>query len=117
MATSVARTRARRKPAKVAAGPRRARQRQVRDLILQAIVQTVKAVVEAALDLEVTELLGRERYARRSSAGHGTIRAKCSRCGSNWPAHFWRGGSYRRTLLVLSAAEGYPRPSRCGCRG
>jgi hypothetical protein len=66
---------ARRKPAQVKAGERRAVQRRVRQAILATMTQAVTAVVEAAVQREVTELLGRERYTRRMTAGGQPTRA------------------------------------------
>jgi transposase-like protein len=114
MAGRVARRAKRRKAAQVAAARRRAAQRRVRAELRVEVAGAVKATVERALRREVTEVVGRERYERRATAGRETTAARCSGCGANWSPRFWRAGSYRRTLLTVAAAVELRVP-RVGC--
>jgi mutator family transposase len=74
----------------------------------------VQGVVERALAAEVTELLGREPYARRRSATPERTAGVCSRCQQGWTTRLWRAGSYERTLLTVPAAV-QVRVPRVGC--
>jgi transposase-like protein len=104
VAKKVARRVPRRKPAAVGKAERRAAQQRARATARAEVARAVKAAVEGALRAEVTELLGREKYERRSLAAWRATPARCSRCGADWSARFVRGGSYPRTLLTVAAA-------------
>lgn len=114
MAATVARRRARRKPAAVGRERRRAAEQRVQAELRARIGGVVKQAIESALQAEVTALVGRGRYRRRATADWATVAARCSRCGANWSRRFWRDGTYRRTLLTVAAAVELRVP-RLGC--
>lgn len=118
MAATVARRRGRRKPAAVSRARRRAARERVRAELRARIGGVVKETVERALRAEVTALVGRGTYRRRSSAAHATAPARCSRCGADWSTRFWRDGTDRRTLLTAAAAVALRVPRlACLCGG
>jgi len=73
---------------------------------------------EAALQGEVTGLLGRAKGARRNLADATEVAACCNRCQTRYRAKFSRGGFYRRSLLTFEAGVQIhvPRIS-CVCGG
>jgi len=77
--------------------------------------RVVQRAIEAALEAEVTALLGRAKYARRASAPRERSGLRCGRCQQDWRPRLRRAGSYRRTLLTLPAALRVRVP-RVGCR-
>jgi transposase-like protein len=93
----------------------REQQQVLRQQLLTAIAEVVARVFEQALEAEVTALLGREKYARRTSGAQQPVRAVCSRCRLAWAARLWRDGHYARTLLLLVAAVRIRVP-RLACR-
>jgi putative transposase len=105
----------RRQPAAVGRERRRRAQQRVRARLRAEVRAVVQAAVERALDEEVTELLGRGRYARRAAAPKRRVAARCSRCGSDWGPRLWRAGRYRRTLLTATGLVAVRVP-RVGCR-
>ena len=118
MARKVARRAVRRKPAAVGAAQRRAAQERARAAIKAGVGRVVGEAIEQALQAEVTDLLGREKYARRGVAGSARTRARCSGCGATWRSRFVRGGSYGRTLLTVAAAVTVKVPRvACICGG
>lgn len=117
MARRVAGGRSRRK-ARAAAAPRHDQQRQqraVRARLLEMVAAVVKQVVEAALEAEVTALLGRARYARRARAPLRPTGARCHKCQQGWARQCYRAGGYRRSLLTTLAAV-VIRVPRVACR-
>ena len=80
--------------------------------------QLVQQTVQQALAEEVTALLGRGPYTRRTTAPPRRTGVRCSRCGQDWAGRFSRAGSYPRTLLTLDGAVALrvPRLS-CVCTG
>ena len=118
MAKKVARRAVRRKPAKVTAAKRRAAQERARAAVKAGVGRVVCEAVEGALQAEVTDLLGRERYERRAGAERKAVGARCSGCGADWSTRFVRGGSYARTLLTVAAAVELRVPRvACICGG
>jgi transposase-like protein len=105
----------RRKAAVVERARQREQQQAVRQQLLLAIADVVIRVVEQALEDEVTALLGREKYTRRTTGAQQAVRAVCSRCRLAWGARLWRDGHYARTLLLLVAAVRIRVP-RLACR-
>ena len=66
--------------------------------ITEQVRQVVVRCLEAVLELEVTELLGREWYQRRREQERCWIEAKCGKCGSQDRRQFSRNGHYKRKL-------------------
>jgi transposase-like protein len=96
---------------------RRAQQRRLTTEIRAGIAEVVQQAIEAALQAEVAALLGRPKYARRTTGSQAPSGVRCGHCGATWGARFWRAGSYQRTLLTVVAAitVRVPRLScRCG---
>jgi transposase-like protein len=117
MAARVAR-RGRRRKARAAKGDgkqQREQQQAVRRQLRAAIARLVQRVVEETLEAEVTALLGREAYARRTTAPQRPTGARCNKCQQDWAPKFARAGSYRRTLLTTDAAV-VVRVPRVSCR-
>jgi transposase-like protein len=86
--------------------------------VQQQVGEVVRQAVEAALEAEVTALLGRERYIRRRTAPPRLLGAACSRRGLAWTWRSYRAGHYSRTLLTLLAAVVVRVPRlRCCCGG
>src|SRR3954469_10784131 len=103
MAKRVARRPRRNKPQPVSGERRRHHQRALRRQMGAAVAAVLREAIEAALEAEVTALLGREKYARRASAPLEPAGARCSRCLQDWRARFVRAGHYARTLLLALA--------------
>lgn len=96
----------------------RAQQRAVQARLHAQMACLVQEVMEGALEAEVSALLGREAYARRTSAPKRRTGASCNRCGQDWAPRFSRAGSYRRTLLTVTAAVVVRVPRvACVCGG
>ena len=92
MSEKVASQRRRSKAAAVSRAQRRRHQRAVQAEIQQGVAQVVQTAVEAALEAEVTERLGRGRYARRHSAPARSVGAVCGRCRMDWTWRSYRAG-------------------------
>jgi len=115
MGQRVAGGRGRRKPAPVSRARRRAQQQAVRRRVGAAVADVIRAEIEAALEAEVTALIGRAWYARRGAAPLRPAGVVCSRCGQDWAPRLVRAGHYTRTLLTTLAAVEVRVP-RVGCR-
>jgi transposase-like protein len=115
MAQRVAGGRGRRKPPPVSRARRRAQQQAVRRRLGAAVAAVLRTEIEAALEAEVTALLGRAWYARRGTAPLRPAGVCCSRCGQDWAPRLVRAGHYTRTLLTALAAVEISVP-RVGCR-
>src|ERR1051325_7259746 len=114
----VAQQRRRSKAPVVSGARRRAAQPAVQAAVQQRVTELVRRAVEAALDDEVTALLGRGRYTRRRTAPPRLLGAARSRCGLDWTWRGYRDGHYARTLLTLLAAVVVRVPRlRCCCGG
>jgi transposase-like protein len=102
----------------VSAARRRRQERAVRAALTREIAALVQRTLEQALADEVTELLGRARYARRQSGPQRRAGALCRRCQLDWAPRLLRAGSSPRTLLTLDAVVSLrvPRVS-CVCGG
>jgi hypothetical protein len=118
MAQRVPRRKRRGKPPAISAAQRRRQQRAVQAQVRARITQVVEQTVQQALADEVTALLGRAKYARRTTSPPRRAGAVCSACGQDWAPRWARAGSYPRTLLTLEAAVALrvPRVS-CVCGG
>jgi transposase-like protein len=66
--------------------------------ITEQMQQVLVRCLEAVLELEVTELLGREWYGRRRDQERCWIEARCGKCGSQDRRQFSRNGHYKRKL-------------------
>lgn len=66
--------------------------------ITEQVLRIVARCIEAMLEFEVTELLGRGWYERRRDQERGWIEAYCGKCGSHDRRRFSRNGHYRRKL-------------------
>ena len=66
--------------------------------ITRQLLQVIGRCIEAALEREVTEILGREWYERRRDQKRGWVEAYCCRCGSHDRRRFSRNGHYTRKL-------------------
>jgi hypothetical protein len=115
MGQRVAGGRGRRKPPSVSRERRRTQQQAVRRRLGAAVALVIRAELEAALDAEVTALIGRPWYARRAAAPLRPAGVVCSRCGQDWAPRLVRAGHYTRTLLTALAAV-VVRVPRVGCR-
>lgn len=115
MAKRVARRARGCKPRTLPKEQRRAQQRKLTGTIAAAITLVVQQIFEAALEAEVSALVGRERYARRSTAPQEAAEARCIGCGLAWRPRLWRAGHYWRTLLTVVAAIRVRVP-RVACR-
>ncbi|HEY7068173.1 MAG TPA: transposase [Chloroflexota bacterium] len=114
----VAQRRRRSKASAVSGARRRAAQQVVQAVVQQQVTELVRQAVEAALEGEVTALLGRARYTRRRTAPPRLLGAACSRCGLDWTWRGYRDGHYARTLLTLLAGVVVRVPRlRCCCGG
>jgi transposase-like protein len=105
----------RRKARVVERAQRRAQQQALRDQMLAAVTTLLTQLFERALEDEVTAVLGRAKYARRSAAPQQRAGVPCSRCGQDWGPRLWRDGHYERSLLLLLAVLRIRVP-RLGCR-
>ena len=115
MAQKVLPRAARRKARAVEQAQQREQQQAVREQLLAQMAVVVTRVVEQALEAEVTVLLGRAKYARRTTAPPRRTGVVCSRCGQDWGPRWWRDSHYTRTLLLLVAAVRLRVP-RLACR-
>jgi putative transposase len=68
--------------------------------ITKCVLHVVARCIEAVLEEEVTELLGREWYERRADQERCWIDAYCGKCGSHDRRRFSRNGHYRRNLAT-----------------
>lgn len=86
---------------------------------LQAIVrEVIGRCVKAALEAEVTELLGRTSYARRATAPRRVAQAHCNRCGTRATWMFSRNGHYPRQLETNWGLVRFQMPQlKCECGG
>jgi transposase-like protein len=108
----------RHKPAEVRRDRRRAQQQTVRRALGEQIATVIRTGSEAALEAEMTALVGRAKYARRATAPLRATGARCSRCGQDWARRWVRAGHYTRTLLTVLAAVVVRVPRvACICRG
>jgi transposase-like protein len=108
----------RNKPAVVRRDQRRAQQQTVRRALGEQIATVIRTGIEAALEAEMTALVGRAKYARRATAPLRATGARCSRCGQDWARRWVRAGHYTRTLLTVLAAVVVRVPRvACICRG
>jgi hypothetical protein len=118
MAKKVTRRPRRGKPTPVSRERRRTQVRTVLAEVRRAIATVVQQAINAALDAEVTTLLGRPKYARRHTAVPQRTGARCTGCQQDWAPRFWRDGHYVRTLLTTHAAVTIAMPRlRCICGG
>ena len=117
MGMRVAQRRRRGKAPAIARERRRAQQRRVQAQIENEVRQVLQAVFEAALAAEVTERLGRAKYARRQSGSPRPAGVRCSRCQLDWATRLHRAGSYQRTVLTLSGAVPVRVPRLACCCG
>ncbi len=115
MGQRVAGGRGRRKPPPVSRARRRAQQQAVRRRVGAAVATVRRVELEAALEAEVTALLGRRWYARRGTAPLRPAGVVCSRCGQDGAPRLVRAGHYPRTLRTALAAVEIRVP-RVGCR-
>jgi Transposase, Mutator family len=97
---------------------RRRRQRQLQSTIDAALGRIVRANIEAALQGEVTLLLGRPKNARRDRTDPTVVRARCNKCGTELRRQFSRAGFYPRSILTFTTWSplAVPRVS-CVCGG
>ena len=118
MGQTVARRAKTRKRRQVERKQRREQQGRVQAAIDAAIGAVVGPQIEAALQAEVTQLLGRAKGERRDEADPTEVTARCKRCGSQRRNRFYRAGSYRRSLLTFEVGTTVrvPRVS-CVCGG
>jgi transposase-like protein len=108
----------RHKPAEVRRDRRRAQQQTVRRALGEQIATVIRTGIEAALEAEMSALVGRAKYARRATAPLRATGARCSRCGQDWARRWVRAGHYTRTLLTVLAAVVVRVPRvACICRG
>lgn len=86
---------------------------------LQAIVgEVIGRCIEAALEAEVTELLGRTRYVRRGRVPRRVTEARCKRCGTRATWMFSRNGHYPRQLETSWGLVRFQMPQlKCECGG
>ncbi len=68
--------------------------------ITENIPGFIAQVINAYLDAEVTEFLGREHYQRRRHVKSKETGARCSKCGTQDRQKFRRDGHYRRHLAT-----------------
>src|SRR5256886_15006457 len=108
----------RHKPAEVRRDRRRAQQQTVRRALGEQMATVIRTGIEAALEAEMTALVGRPKYARRATAPLQATGARGSRCGQDWARRGARAGHDPRTLLTGLAA-GVGRGPRVAwiCRG
>lgn len=66
--------------------------------ITEQVLRVIARCIEAMLEFEVTELIGREWYERRRDQKRGWVEAYCGKCGSHDRRRFSRNGHYRRKL-------------------
>ena len=66
--------------------------------ITEQVLRVIARCIEAMLEFEVTELIGREWYERRRDQKRGWIEAYCGKCGSHDRRRFSRNGHYPRKL-------------------
>jgi len=72
--------------------------------------------IEALLNREVSEILGRPFHTWGNRTEPITVRAQCNRCGRAMRGWFRRNGTYRRTLVLPGIVVGVRVPRlRCHC--
>ncbi len=99
-------------------GSRRAYVERLQECINEIVREVVARCIEAALDAEVTELLGREWYKRRESVPHKVTDAQCTRCGTQAAWCFERDGHYPRQLDTNWGHIHFGMPQlECDCGG
>lgn len=118
MSTKLPRRAKTRKKRNVSDHQRRRRQRQLQATIDGNLSEIVRTSFEAALQGEVTELLGRPKNARRDRTDPTVVRARCNKCGTQLRRRFSRAGTYTRGILTFAtwSAVAVPRVS-CDCDG
>ena len=79
-------------------GNRRAYVELLQEWINEVVRKVAERCIEAALEAEVTELLGRKWYERRESVPHKVTQAQCQGCGTRAAWRFQRNGHYPRQL-------------------
>lgn len=97
---------------------RRARLLERQEAWVQQWLVAAKVFVEALLNSEVADLLGRPARKWGDRGEEVEVRASCNKCGRKWRGWFRRNGTYPRTLAVEGVVVelGVPRV-RCHCGG
>jgi transposase-like protein len=86
--------------------------------ITQVVEGVVGRIIEAQLEVEVTQILGRETYVRREGVPREVTRGQCRRCGTHIGKQFQRNGHYRRQLLTRWGQVVFRMPQLvCECGG
>lgn len=118
MSTTVPRRPKTRKKREINESQRRRRQRQLQGVIDRSLSEIVRGRFEAALQDEITELLGRPKHARRKRTDATVVRARCNKCGTQFRRQFSRAGTYPRSILTFAvwSSLAVPRVS-CDCAG
>jgi len=118
MTTTVPRRSKSRKRREIKASQRRRRQRQLQATIDRSMSEIVRGSFEAALQGEITELLGRPKHARRNRTDPTVVRVRCNKCGTQLRRQFSRAGFYSRSILTFATGSSLavPRVS-CDCAG
>ena len=118
MSTTLPRRAKTRKQHQINESHRRRRQRQLQARIDQTLSEIVRTSIEAALEDEITEVLGRPKHARRNPTDLSVVRARCNKCGTQLRRQFSRAGTYRRSILTFATGSSLavPRVS-CECAG
>jgi transposase-like protein len=95
---------------------RRQRQRVHQEAWIDCWINSAQAFVEALLNREVSEILGRPARKWGDRSASISVRASCNRCGKAVAGWFRRNGTYPRTLVLhgLAVALRVPRV-RCHC--
>lgn len=91
---------------------------QVMSEIASILPRHIGRMLEAYLDEEVTQFLGRKHYQRRRHAKHKTISAQCQKCQSQERRDFRRNGHYSRGLATTYGHIRVGMPQlECKCGG
>ncbi len=86
--------------------------------IARVVREVTQRCLEAALEAEVTQVLGREWYARRAQMPHRVSPAQCHRCGTRAAWRFRRNGHYSRSVETLWGRVTVRMPQlKCDCGG
>jgi transposase-like protein len=86
--------------------------------ITAQMLQVMARCIEAVLELEVTEMLGREWHERRRDQERCWIEASCGKCGAQDRRRFSRNGHYKRKLSTRWGRIEIQVPQiECDCGG
>lgn len=88
----------------------------IRRMMTEAALGAAKAAIEAVLQDEANERLGRERYEWRYLSRSGTTDWRCKGCGTNAGEDFGRNGVYRRNLALRQGLISNLRVPRVRCQ-